>query len=320
MPPKPRRKTPRPLRSPHDEFFKSTFSKLVSARDLLQGILPAELVRELALEELTQESDVFVSEVLRESRTDILFTCSLKNSQVLVAILLEHKSSQPSNPHLQILRYMLNIWERNLAAKQPLQVVIPIVLHNGATPWRHAPFSSFFPDLPEILKPFIPEIPILLEDLAQTPESELNANFHDPVGRLALGLMKFIYSTDDLDRLLNDFDPARSGREPEEIQRFLRSALVYILKSGETIELETFIENLQPNIKGVTMTIAETLHKKGLEEGLEKGREEGRVEGIEEGIHQQAVESAKKMLAEGLSFDLIAKFTKLSPEEISRLR
>ena len=148
----------------------------------------------------------------------------------------------------------------------------------------------------------------LLEDLAQTTEADLNTNFHDPVGRLALGLMKYIYSTDDLDRLLNDFDPGRSSLDPEEIQRFLRSALVYILKSGEAIELETFIENLQPNIKGVTMTIAETLHKKGREEG------------IEEGIHQQAVESAKTMLAEGLSIDLIAKFTKLSPEEISRLR
>jgi predicted transposase/invertase (TIGR01784 family) len=48
---------------------------------------------------------------------------------------------------------------------------------------------------------------------------------------------------------------------------------------------------------------------------LETAKNEGKVEGIEEG----KLEVAKKMLKEGLSFDLIAKVTGLSKEQLENL-
>ena len=67
-----------------------------------------------------------------------------------------------------------------------------------------------------------------------------------------------------------------------------------------------------------------TAHKKGkaegLEEGLTKGRAEGRAEGLEEGLakggHNMAIESARKMKADGMTADIIAKYTGLTIEEI----
>ena len=67
-----------------------------------------------------------------------------------------------------------------------------------------------------------------------------------------------------------------------------------------------------------------TAHKKGkaegLEEGLTKGRAEGRAEGLEEGLakggHNMAIESARKMKADGITADIIAKYTGLTIEEI----
>ena len=54
-------------------------------------------------------------------------------------------------------------------------------------------------------------------------------------------------------------------------------------------------------------------------EGREEGRMEGREEGREEGVKMKAFETARKMLADGLSIDLIAKYTGLSFEAVQAL-
>ena len=52
---------------------------------------------------------------------------------------------------------------------------------------------------------------------------------------------------------------------------------------------------------------------------LKQERLEGREEGREEGVKMKALETAKKMLADGLSIDLIAKYTGLSIETVGAL-
>ena len=53
----------------------------------------------------------------------------------------------------------------------------------------------------------------------------------------------------------------------------------------------------------------------GLKEGLSKGKIEGRSEGVKEGT----IQTGHRMKTEGLSIELIAKITGLSPEEIASL-
>ena len=55
--------------------------------------------------------------------------------------------------------------------------------------------------------------------------------------------------------------------------------------------------------------------KKGLAEGLEKGRAEGRVEGEE----NAKIATAKRMLADGLPVETIAKYSELSVERVMEL-
>jgi predicted transposase/invertase (TIGR01784 family) len=60
----------------------------------------------------------------------------------------------------------------------------------------------------------------------------------------------------------------------------------------------------------------------GMEKGLEKGRAEGRAEGREEGRaegYAKLIASARNFKALGISADIIAKSTGLSPEEIAKL-
>ncbi len=54
----------------------------------------------------------------------------------------------------------------------------------------------------------------------------------------------------------------------------------------------------------------------GLEKGLEKGREEGLEQGREEGAEQMQLAAATTMLQDGMSWDAIQKYTKISEEAL----
>ena len=70
--------------------------------------------------------------------------------------------------------------------------------------------------------------------------------------------------------------------------------------------------------KGMEKGLAKGLAK-GRAEGLEKGRAEGLEKGRAEGEHEKALESARRMKADGMPAELIAKYTGLTVETINGL-
>jgi predicted transposase YdaD len=320
-----------PPRSPHDEFFKAVFSDLGRARDLLQGILPPEVAQLLALDQLGPEPGSFVSEALRETFSDLLFTCPLQGSQAVVAILLEHKTWQPVHPHLQVLRYMLGIWESDLSDGKPLRLVIPIVIHQGTSPWKGTEFAQSFPDTPKVLEPFVPRIHLIVEDLVQTPDWRLLEGYHDAFVQASLRIMKHIFSADGTLAVAKSLSPQLGDLPADQALRSLRILLEYILRSGDTTLRDTLIQNLHPNLKESTMTIADTLRQEGRAEGKaeaesefvtmadtlrQEGKAEGKVEGLEQGIRATKLEDARRMLARGCDWDFITDINGIRPEDL----
>ena len=57
----------------------------------------------------------------------------------------------------------------------------------------------------------------------------------------------------------------------------------------------------------------------GEKRGRAEGIAEGRTEGIAIGIQQTQIETARNMLKDGLSADLITKYTGISAQQISEL-
>ena len=60
--------------------------------------------------------------------------------------------------------------------------------------------------------------------------------------------------------------------------------------------------------------------EKGLEQGLEQGRAEGKAEGLEQGAREKALETARALIALGVSQDIVVKSTGLSTDEVEALR
>ena len=66
-------------------------------------------------------------------------------------------------------------------------------------------------------------------------------------------------------------------------------------------------------------SVMETYEKKGLEKGLKEGMEKSRAEGYAEGRKAEKIEIARTMKSMGMSVDVVASATGLSPEEIEEL-
>ncbi|MBO7566136.1 MAG: hypothetical protein J6T60_03450 [Bacteroidales bacterium] len=75
-------------------------------------------------------------------------------------------------------------------------------------------------------------------------------------------------------------------------------------------------EILQPleNVR-LALSLDDSSRYEGYVDGHIAGREEGRAEGE----LQKALEMAKKMLSDGMSIDLVAKYSGLTPDEIAKI-
>ena len=58
----------------------------------------------------------------------------------------------------------------------------------------------------------------------------------------------------------------------------------------------------------------------GIERGIKKGYKLGIEHGIKHGIEQKAIEDAKAMLQENCNVDLVCRVTKLSLDEVEKLK
>ena len=63
----------------------------------------------------------------------------------------------------------------------------------------------------------------------------------------------------------------------------------------------------------------EMMLKERHDDGIAIGEKRGRAEGMAIGIQQTQIETARNMLKDGLSADLITKYTGISAQQISEL-
>ena len=98
--------------------------------------------------------------------------------------------------------------------------------------------------------------------------------------------------------------------ENEEIRKALRIVEKSALSEGQLYAYERFWDAV--NNEHVLM---EGRYKEGMADGLEKGRAEGKAEGRAE----EKIDNARKMKADAMPTELIAKYTGLSTEEIEAL-
>jgi predicted transposase/invertase (TIGR01784 family) len=129
-----------PTRPQHDPLFRSAFEDLRLFRELLVWLVPF-VVELLDLDRTELQKDSFVDAELKTHYSDLLYKIPVKGTDknVIVFVLLEHKTSSDHWTMLQMLRYIVQIWSREYKAAEvqgrladfELPPVLPIIIYHG---------------------------------------------------------------------------------------------------------------------------------------------------------------------------------------------
>jgi predicted transposase/invertase (TIGR01784 family) len=266
------------LRNPHDRFFRETFSRPEVARDFITEYLPSEVVDVLNLESFELDKDSFVDEELREHFSDLLYRVrQLNGDEANVYLLLEHKSSPETLVALQLLRYMVRIWERARQENtKKLPPIIPIVVYHGREKWQVSEnFTGLFEGT-EALRPYWPNFRYELQDLNQVDEENIRGNL-----LLRATLLTLMRSFDPTlpDRLTDIFQYVARLSDRNMAIEFLQVVVIYVSVVAKDITTEQVSNAIDAAFKddgGAIMGgFVEELIEQGKQEGLQEGQQQG---------------------------------------------
>jgi len=209
----------------------------------------------------------------------------------------------PSLPiHLQLLDYLLQIWEDDLKNKRPLSFVIPIVVYHGDRKWKQKPFSGYFPGLPEDWKVFIPNFHYLLTDLNHMTPREIDDKVGSEYLRNLFLALKFARNEKlILENWLNILTFGEPSYQNTREGILLQTLTLYIFNLFDMTEakVKTLNKQLPEPERDWIDAIPEIFGRKWKEEGLRKGLEEGREQGREQGIEQGREQGIEQGLEQG---------------------
>ena len=316
------------LPQPHDSLFRITMSDLEKVKYFLRGTLPEKILQKLKLSTLRRDETSYVNKKLKKYFADVVYDCEFDSEvNFKISLLFEHRSTVPRFLFIQLLRYMLQIWEHQIEQNQPLQLVIPIVIYHGQQRWNARSFESYFSKngLPEPLKAFVPRFDYWLEDLQKEAPASIRNRFAQAMLRMTLLLFKYIGSPNIISYLPVIFKDLRSIELSEKGIAEFETLLLYLFEEAKAPENEIMevMETVTPK-KYKKGTVAWQLEQKGIKKGIEQGIQKGIQRGIEKGIEQgeqaQKMEVARRMLKEEMDLDLIIKISGLSAQSIQDLK
>lgn len=291
----------------HDKFFKQNMGKLEIAKSFFINYLPGDLVKRMDLNNIEIRKDSFVENDMKEYFTDLLYKVDMDNREAYLYTLLEHKSTVEKSISLQLLRYMLNIWQKE-SKTEDLPVIVPIVFYHGSENWNiDKSFLSMFRDFDG--KHSIEHIPDYRYIIINLKKIE----FDKVKGIDALKAMMTLLKYDQGE--ISKFGIKKVYSLLSGSLELIETYTLYILSTTEiqADELSDVVkEIISEEEEGLIMTTAERLKNQGIEEGIEKG--------IEKGLRESKLEIAKNLLGLGTEIEFVSKGTGLSIEEVKKIK
>lgn len=262
----------------HDDFIRSILSDKKIAIAYFKNFLP-EFVRErLDFSTLQQLPDSYLSDELKKSISDIVYSCTLKdsNGNLKISLLIEHKSHQDKFTPVQIGSYIFSALQKQVQNKESLSIVIPVLIYHGKTRWQYRTLESLFENMESQWKQFIPNFEFIYNNLGVLSDSEiesLNNKF------LAASFLALKHSHE------KEWIEQNAGHllllAAEGTKGLRKGFIIYLYRRGK-IE-ENILNSLPETLKKDVMNTLDMYIEKGRKEGIEKGRKEGILEGIEKG-------------------------------------
>ncbi len=307
----------------HDALFRLMISDPARAGQLLRDYLPPDVVARLDPEHPPAHVEgTMIDGEGGRTQSDALFRLRLRGgSEVIVYALLEHKSQLDHRTPLQLVRYMLRIWGKELDSGNfpdgGLPLIIPMVFFHGREPWSVPCSIQDMIHAPEGLEHFARSFGhYVLHDLGQIAPRELSRSA--PVRAALLALARaFGESVSDAEA-----DLLVAGVAETEFGRYI---LTYIIEQvslpPERIEAALRRTGTDPEtVEEVMGTAAQIWMEQGKAEGIAKGKAEGIAKGKAEGIAEGKAEGIAEGKADTFVRQACRKFGHLSAERAEEVR
>ncbi len=158
----------------HDKFIKERLLERQNAIDFLKVAVPANILSLMELDSLMPSQNSYITEDIRELFSDIVFTCKLNSGkEAYCSILIEHKSYKDPLVEFQIGGYIFGGYLQQIKSKEPFRVIIPLVFYHHEDKWAYRQIESYFQDIPEELRKFIPRFDVLFFDVKQLSDETI---------------------------------------------------------------------------------------------------------------------------------------------------
>ena len=335
----------------HDNFFRTIFADPKNTANLISLAAKnnpnlKELLDLINLETLQEISGAATREGASGSG-DLTFKVEIKNStksnrrnhslaenekgsnsennrpdQLLVGLILEHKSYRDSKIRNQLLKYYFEVMHQK-AGNIP---AVAIIVYNGRDKWNPLKIKPH-PGYPEFFQKVGLPFRVEFIDLGREPVDFSNL---DPLLALAIAAMRMVFDDYGAEKY---FKTAlrRLLKSKQNFRSIVEEILVYLRGMLPEEEKEMIMDSLEVIQNKGYVSIADADYNRGFSAGEEKGFSEGKAEGFSEGEEKgfstgfsegeyiKARKMAKAMLVKGYPISDIAIISGLSEEEILKL-
>lgn len=168
-----------------DNGAKLIFDNPTLCAQLLRGYSDIDLLKNVQAEDITDVTECYIPMFTEERNADVVKRVRINDNDDVFITLIEHKSRVDYNVAMQILRYMVYIWEdyekqqeRRIPGVSKLAgfkypPVFPIVYYNGEGNWTVDESFISRIALSNIFSPYVPDFRYQLVNIADHGNDEL---------------------------------------------------------------------------------------------------------------------------------------------------
>ncbi len=302
----------------HDVGYKYLLSSKRVFLQLLESFVHEDWVDQVDPAAMEKMDKSYILQDFKQKESDLVYQMLLQDRKVIFYILMELQSTVDFQMPYRLLRYMTEIWRdvvKNTKEKERrkrdfrLPAIIPMVLYNGSDNWTVPLEFKGMLNTAGVLAEHIVNFEYILLDVNRYDEEEL-LGLSNLIGSVFY-LDQDVESLEEIQKRLQALFESAKNLSEEEAALF-QDWLWHIYSKRFPKEQQEEIKKVIKQSKRTEVGNMISGHGRNIDKFVKQSREAGLEEGIEK--------VAKSMLKDGMSIQLIAKYTRLSEEKIRQIQ
>jgi len=292
------------IHQPHDKLFKVAFGHKEVLKDFLKSRLTPEILAKVDLTTAKLENCSFVSEELRGTQSDIVYSVQIDGKKGYIYTLIEHQSEVDGKQPMRLLGYNVQLWCQHIKqhGSDKYPAIINLVLYTGTKVYKGATSIAEAFDDPQLFykslgTPFLINVKDESDSKILKDGKATLLEFLLRQGK-ARKFRKFLKENPHIVALIRE-------------SLYVVEVMLYIFARDNSTPKEMLkkVPNLDEETKDRIMSGLEQMIQQGRQEGVQLGERKGRQEGIQLGERRGKKEGIMELLKMGA-------ITKAQAEEV----